>query len=99
MDNYIIGGMICRLREEKQVTQAALAERLHVSDKAVTKRETGKGYPDITLIEPLAAALGATVIELLSGSDVSNQNRSFNMKRAGNNTKKRLKDHMSFSRF
>jgi len=81
MDQYITGATVRRLREEKNMTQAELAERLSVSDKTVSKWETGKGYPDITLIEPLAQALGVSVIELMSGSCVTNRNRSFNMKR------------------
>ena len=56
MNSYTTGTMIRRLREEKNLTQADLAEKLFVSDKAISKWETGKGYPDITLIEPLAAA-------------------------------------------
>ena len=82
MNRYVTGGVIKRLREEKKLTQAALAEKLHVGDKAVSKWETGKGYPDITLIEPLAAALGVSVMELLSGETVQNRNRAFNMKRS-----------------
>ena len=48
--------MIKRLREGRQLTQQQLAEKLGVSDKAISKWETGRGYPDITLAEPLAAA-------------------------------------------
>lgn len=81
MDTYITGAIIRKLREEKNMTQAELAEKLSISDKAVSKWETGKGYPDITLIKPLTAALGISVAELLSGKDVSNTNRSFNMLR------------------
>ncbi len=81
MDQYVTGAAIRRLREKCGLTQAELAETLHVSDKAVSKWETGKGYPDITLLEPLAAALRVSVIELLSGNDVTNQNRAFNMAR------------------
>ena len=81
MDRYVTGAMIKRLREAQNLTQLQLAERLCVSDKAVSKWETGRGYPDITLIEPLAAALGVSVIELLSGEDVQNTNRSFNMQK------------------
>lgn len=82
MDRYVTGAMIKRLREGRGLTQLQLAERLCVSDKAVSKWETGRGYPDITLLEPLAAALGVSVIELLSGEDVKNTNRSFNMQKA-----------------
>ena len=82
MDRYVMGETIRRLRTEKGLTQTVLAERINVSDKAVSKWETGKGYPDITLIEPLSAALGVTTVELLSGSEVRNPNRSCNMLRA-----------------
>ena len=54
---------------------------LQVSDKAISKWETGRGYPDISLIESLADALGVSIIELFSGDDVVNKNRSFNMLR------------------
>lgn len=81
MNQYVTGAMIRRLREEKRITQQQLADRLGVSGKAVSKWETGRGYPDITLIEPLAAALGVSVIELFSGEDVINTNRSGSMLR------------------
>ena len=81
MDQYVTGAIIKKLREQNGMTQSALAEKLCVSDKAVSKWETGKGYPDITLVEPLAAALGISVAELLSGCDITNRNRAFNMKR------------------
>ena len=82
MDAYVTGAIIRRLREEKGMTQAELAEKLSVSDKAVSRWETGRGYPDITLIEPLASALGVSVSELLAGASVTNKNRAFNMLRA-----------------
>jgi len=81
MNKYVTGTMIKRLRESRKMTQMQLAEEISVSDKAVSKWETGRGYPDIALIEPLAAALGVSVIELFSGEDVVNTNRSFNMQR------------------
>ena len=79
MNQYVTGAMIKRLREEKGITQLQLAEKMNVSDKAISKWETGRGYPDITLIEPLAAALGVSVIELFAGQDVVNTNRAFRM--------------------
>ena len=79
MDKYVTGNVIRRLRENKNMTQEELAERIHVSSKAVSKWETGQGFPDISLIESLAQALGISVIELLSGEDIRNGNRSFNM--------------------
>jgi len=81
MNQYVTGTMIRRLREAKKMTQQQLAEKIGVSDKAVSKWETGRGYPDITLMEPLAEALGVSVIELFSGEDVVNTNRSFDMRR------------------
>lgn len=79
MDSYVTGAVIRRLREKKKLTQEELAERICVSSKAVSKWETGRGFPDISLLEPLAEALGISVIELLSGEDVRNGNRSSNM--------------------
>lgn len=81
MNQYVTGTMIKRLREDKKMTQTQLAEKINVSDKAVSKWETGRGYPDITLLEPLASALGVSVIELFSGQDVVNTNRAFNLLR------------------
>ncbi len=82
MDNYITGTAIRCLREEKGLTQAKLAQQIGVSDKAVSKWETAKGLPDITLIEPLAQALGVSILELMSGRTVSNQNISSNLLRS-----------------
>lgn len=82
MDNYITGATIRRLREEQGITQAELAQRIGVGSKAVSKWETAKGLPDITLIEPLAKALNVSVMELMSGDTVSNRNLSSNMLRS-----------------
>lgn len=81
MDRYVTGGVIRTLREARSMTQEQLAERLHVSGKTVSKWETGRGLPDITLLEPLAAALGVSLIELVSGGSVTNRNRAGNMLR------------------
>ncbi len=82
MDNYITGATIKRLREAKGITQTQLAEQIGVSDKAVSKWETAKGLPDITLIEPLAKVLGVSVMELMSGETVINKNVSSNILRS-----------------
>lgn len=79
MDKYITGAVIRKLREAKKMTQEELADKLYVSSKAVSKWETGQGFPDISLIEPLASALGISVIELLSGEDIRNRNQSANI--------------------
>lgn len=81
MDKYVTGAVIRKLRENKNMTQEELAEKVFVSSKAVSKWETGQGFPDISLIEPLAQALGISVIELLSGEDIKNCNRASNMLR------------------
>ena len=82
MNQYITGAIIRELREKNGLTQAELAERLHVSDKAVSKWENGKGYPDVSLLEPIAAVFGVSLAELLSGRTVSNMNVSANMMRS-----------------
>ena len=82
MNSYVTGAAIKGLREARGLTQAQLAGKLDVSDKTVSKWETGRGLPDITLMEPLSAALGVSVMELLSGDTVVNRNRSANLLRS-----------------
>ena len=82
MDTYITGAAIKQLREARGMTQGELADRIGVSGKAVSKWETAKGLPDISLMEPLANALGVTVMELMSGNTVINRNVSCNMMRS-----------------
>ena len=72
MNQYVTGSAIKALRED----------RVGVSGKAVSRWETGRGYPDITLLEPLAEALGVSVIELLAGEAVTNRNRAGNLSRS-----------------
>lgn len=81
MDNYITGTTIKSLREKQAMTQYQLAEKLCVSDKTISKWETGKGFPDISLIEPLAKVLRVSVPELLAGKQIINANRCANMAR------------------
>lgn len=78
MSNYVTGTVIRSLREKKGYTQKQLADRISVSDKAVSKWETGRGLPDLALLEPLGTALGVSVAELLSGECVTNRNRAGN---------------------
>ena len=82
MDNYITGTTVRRMREDKSLTQNELADILGVSSKTVSKWETAKGLPDISLIEPLAKALNVSVSELFSGEIVTNKNTSSNGLRA-----------------
>ncbi len=82
MNPYITGAVIKELREKKHFTQAELAEKLCVSDKTVSKWETGKGYPDISLLETIAKAFGVSVTELMTGNAVNNGNVAANMLRS-----------------
>ena len=81
MNAYVTGAAIKQLREQKNLTQAELADKLGVSSKAISKWETGKGLPDISLLQPLAQALGISVIELMNGKQIANRNTSANMLR------------------
>lgn len=67
MDKESFGSFIAKLRRERKMTQQELAGQLHVTDRAVSKWERGLSYPDVTLLEPLAAALGIGVETLLTG--------------------------------
>ena len=60
MDVEYTGKLIAELRKEKGLTQKQLAERLHVTDKAVSKWERGLNFPDLMLLDSLSAELGAT---------------------------------------
>ena len=82
MNTYITGATIKKLREEKGITQLQLAEEIGVSSKTVSKWETAKGLPDISLIEPLSRALGVSVLELMSGETIINKNTSSNLLRS-----------------
>ena len=81
MNSYVTGVTIKHLRESRRLTQAELADRIGVSSKTVSKWETAKGLPDVSLLQPLAQALGISVIELMSGEPVINKNVSANMLR------------------
>lgn len=67
MDQVKIGSFIKAVRKEKGLTQHEVAEMLFISDKTVSKWETGNGMPDVTLMLPLCNILGISVNELLSG--------------------------------
>lgn len=82
MNAYVTGSTIRQLREQRKLTQAELAEAIDVSSKTISKWETGKGLPDISLLEPLSQALGVSVMELLAGDAVTNQNKAANLLRS-----------------
>ena len=82
MNIYTTGQTIKKLRVKKGLTQIQLAEQIGVSDKTISKWETSKGLPDISLLQPLCKALGVSVIELMSGNAIVNKNISANMLRS-----------------
>ena len=82
MNPYVTGAAIKELRVKKNLTQLQLAQALGVSDKTVSKWETARGYPDITLLEPLARVLDVSVTELIAGDTVFNANVSANVLRS-----------------
>lgn len=69
-----IGKFIAKMRKKQNLTQAQLAEKLNVTDRAISKWETGKGMPDSSLMLPLCQILHISVNELLSGEVISQQN-------------------------
>lgn len=79
--SYVTGRTIRELREKRRLTQKELAEKISVSDKTISKWETGKGLPDIGIVEELSKALGISVGELLTGEYRENENLSGNMKK------------------
>ncbi len=73
MDQTEIGKFIAKCRKEKQLTQAQMAEKLGITDRAVSKWETGKSLPDASVMLELCGILGITVNELLSGKKVETE--------------------------
>ena len=82
MDQMKIGSFLKELRKENELTQEQLADKLNVSNRSVSRWETAKGYPDISLLEPLAKVFGVSITELISGNAVDNANVSANMMRS-----------------
>jgi len=79
VDSYVTGSIIKTLRLKKGLTQKELADRINISEKAISKWETGKGLPDISLLESLAKALDISVVELFNGEEIINSNKTANM--------------------
>ena len=72
MDAYKFGCFVAERRKEQKMTQKDLAAKLQVTDKAVSKWERGLGFPDINSLEPLADALGVSIIELMKSEKIEN---------------------------
>ena len=75
LNNDVTGNLIKELREKKQMTQVELANKLLVSEKTISKWETGRGLPDISLIEPLSKALDVSIVELFNGKQIINKSQ------------------------
>ena len=73
MDQVKIGKFISQMRKEKGLTQKQLGEELLISDKTISKWETGKGMPDVSLMLPLCDKLGINVNELLTGERIPDE--------------------------
>ena len=82
MNTYVTSATIRQLREKRKLTQAELADRTGVSSKTISKWETAKGLPDISLLQPLAQALNISLIELMNGEHIINKNISANLLRS-----------------
>ena len=82
MNTYVTSTTIRQLREKRNMTQAELADRIGVSSKTISKWETARGLPDISLLQPLAQALNVSVIELMNGEQIINKNSSANLLRS-----------------
>lgn len=82
LDKEKFGEFITELRKEKGMTQRELAEKLFVSDKAVSKWERGQSLPDITMLNPLANALGVTAAELLNCGKLE-ENKNIDVSQVG----------------
>lgn len=79
--SYVTGKAIKELREKRKITQKELAEKINVSDKAVSKWETGRGLPDIAILDDLSRTLGTSITELLTGDLRENENQAGNMRK------------------
>ena len=74
MNQKAIGAFIAACRKEKKLTQMQLAEKLNITNRAVSKWETGKSCPDVSIMLELCDILGITVNELLSGERITMEN-------------------------
>ncbi|MDD6387507.1 MAG: helix-turn-helix transcriptional regulator [Bacilli bacterium] len=70
MNQEKIGNYILELRKEKNMAQQELADKIGVTDKAISKWENGRGMPDLSLMKPLCKELGITINELISGERI-----------------------------
>ena len=76
MNNDKTGALIAQIRKENGLTQKQLADKIGVSNATISKWETAKGFPDISLLEPLADALNISVSEILAGEKLESTEKS-----------------------
>ena len=97
MDNIKTGNLIKELRKEKGMTQKDLADKLHITDRAVSKWERGLCAPDISLLEPLSEILEVKVTDLISGEQSAEEEKEVETKvlEAINYSEKELKKKTS----
>lgn len=86
MNQEKIGKFILELRKEKNMTQMDLADKIGVTDRAVSKWENGKGMPDLSLMQPLCKELGITINDLLSGEKIDNHDDQEKFEESGLDT-------------
>ena len=78
MEAERFGSFVAQRRRERGMTQATLASELHMTDKAISRWERGVGFPDIGNIEPLADALGVSIVELMRAERTKEQTMTTN---------------------
>ena len=97
MDQNKIGAFISQLRKEKNMTQKDLAEKLGVTDRAISKWENGRGMPEVSLMKPLCDVLGITINELLSAERIEQKDyqekSEFNFLNTIDYTEKKIKNN------
>ena len=100
MDQIRIGAFISQLRKEKNMTQKDLAEKLGITDRAISKWETGRGMPEVSLMKPLCEALDISINELLSGERIEQKDyrekSEFNFLNTMDYTQKKIKKNTLF---
>ena len=90
-----IGLFIKQKRKEQNLTQECLANKLNITEKAVSRWETGRGTPDISLLIPLSNILNITVLELLNGEEIKDENKAIVNLIKENNKKIKLWKYLS----
>lgn len=99
MNNEKTGNLIAEMRKQLNLTQAQLAERICVSDKAVSRWETGRGFPDITSLEALANVLGISEAELIRGERISDSVSREQLNDVSAQSHVLMKDYLKTHRF